>query len=218
MNDPEGVRVGHRLAKVLEDRYESPSIGGRVRALAEQGGQGAALDQLHGQERPAVGEHAEVVHGRDAGVLELPGDAGLVGEPPGCPGVGRVLLLQYLDGNLAAQHDVGGAVNDAHAAAGNLLAQPIPRGGVRHSRGHCDFSGALSGKWLVGCFRGIVGPRRVKQGVFGHGCPSPEVARQMGGSSNPLTGGMPGHGRGAELARDITAAPRGPCLGYPGRT
>jgi hypothetical protein len=163
MDDPEGVGVGHRLADVLEDRYDSPPVGGRVRALPEQGGQGAALDQLYGQKRPAVREHAEVVHGRDVGVLQLPGDAGLVGEPPGRAGIGRVLLLQHLDGDLAAQHGVGGAVNGAHAAAGDLLAQPIPRGGVRHPRGNADSSGTVSGgARLVGCCRGIAGPRRVK--------------------------------------------------------
>jgi hypothetical protein len=58
-------------------------------------------------------------------VLKLPGDAGLVGEPPGRPGVRRVLLLKHLDGDLAAKGEVSGAVNGAHAAAGDLLAEQI---------------------------------------------------------------------------------------------
>jgi hypothetical protein len=158
-----GVGVRHRLADLLERRHEPPAALGGVGAAFQQVLEGVALDQLHGQERPAVGEDAEVVHGRDVGVLQLPGDAGLVGEPPGRPGVGRALLPQHLDRDLAAQHGVGGAVDGAHAAAGDLLAEQVPRGRVRHPCGNADSSGTVNGgQRLVACCRGLAGPRRVK--------------------------------------------------------
>ena len=56
MDDAVGVGVGDRLADLLEDGHEPAPVGGRVRPVREQGGEGAALDQLHGQERPAVGQ------------------------------------------------------------------------------------------------------------------------------------------------------------------
>ena len=48
-------------------------------------GQGLALDELHRQERAAVGQGAGLVDGRDARVLELAGDPGLVDEPAARP-------------------------------------------------------------------------------------------------------------------------------------
>ena len=49
-----------------------------------------ALDELHGQERPAVGQGAEVVDRRDARVLQLAGDPGLVAGTGGrCGSPGR---------------------------------------------------------------------------------------------------------------------------------
>ena len=68
------------------NRPRSAAGSGRSR---EQVVQGAALDQLHGQERPAVGQGADLVDRRDAGVLELAGDPGLVEEPAGGGRVGR---------------------------------------------------------------------------------------------------------------------------------
>jgi hypothetical protein len=113
------------------------------------------LDELHGQEGAAIGQGAEIVHWRDAGVLELPGDAGLVGEAAGGAGVGGVLLLQYLNGYLAVQGGVGGAVNDPHAAAGDLGQQlvALPR--------------RIPGQSGTGarCVRGQVGFRGIGRGV-----------------------------------------------------
>ena len=95
----------------------------------------SALDQLHGQERPAVGQGAEVVDGGDAGVLELAGDAGLVREPAGGRGVGREPVLEDLDRHLSAERRVAGPVDDAHPAAGDLVLQfvaaPRSRGRLR---------------------------------------------------------------------------------------
>ena len=41
------------------------------------------------------------------------------------PESGAKLLLQHLDGDLAAQRGVGGAVDDAHAAAGDLVEKRV---------------------------------------------------------------------------------------------
>ena len=83
MDDLVGVGVADRLAHLLEDRDEPAAVLGGVVALLQQVVEGAALDELHRQERPAVGEGADLVDGRDAGVLELAGDRGLLEEPAG---------------------------------------------------------------------------------------------------------------------------------------
>ena len=94
-----------------------------------------ALDELHGQKRPAVRQRAEVVHRRDGGVLELAGNACLVGEPAGHPGAGAVLLLQHLHGDFPAERGIGGAEDDAHAAAGDLITEDeTRRPGERNGR------------------------------------------------------------------------------------
>ena len=117
VDDVVRVGVGERLADLLEDGREPAALGRRVGPRLQQPVEGGALDELHGQEGPAVGQRAEVVDRRDGGVLQLAGDAGLVGEAAGGGGVGAVLLLQHLDGDFAAERGVGGAVDDAHAAA-----------------------------------------------------------------------------------------------------
>src|SRR5947199_80055 len=83
-----------------------------VGSAAEEVLQRLALDELHRQERPAVGQRAEVVDGRDAGVLQLRRDARLLGEAAGGAEVGGEAFLQHLDGDLAAQAAVEGAEDD----------------------------------------------------------------------------------------------------------
>jgi hypothetical protein len=48
------------------------------------------------------------MHWGDGRVLQLSGDARLVGEAAGGAGVGGELVLQHLDGHLAAEHGVHG--------------------------------------------------------------------------------------------------------------
>ena len=81
MDHASGVGVADGLADLLEGGEQAAAVGGRVGAVAEDRVEGAALDQLHGQEGAAVGQRAEVVDRRDAGVLELAGDPRLVDEP-----------------------------------------------------------------------------------------------------------------------------------------
>ena len=121
VDHPVGVRVPDRLTDRLEH-------GQRVHRGAglEQGFEGVALDELHRQERPAVGEFADPVNGRDAGVLELAGDLRFVDEPHCRAGPRGVPLGQDLDGHLAVQGHVPGAVNHPHAAAADLVEQLVP--------------------------------------------------------------------------------------------
>ncbi len=124
MDDVVGVSIGDRLADLLEDGQEAAALRG-VSAAPEHGGERFALDQLHGQERPAIGQAAQVINRRDGGVLELRGDAGLVEEPPRRAGVGAVTLLQQLDCDFALQDRVGGPEDGPHAATGDLVVQPV---------------------------------------------------------------------------------------------
>ena len=51
-----------------------------VGPLFQDGFESAALDELHGQERPAIGEGADLVDRRDARMLQLAGDPRLAEE------------------------------------------------------------------------------------------------------------------------------------------
>jgi hypothetical protein len=87
--------------------------------------QRVALDELHRQERAAVGEDAEVMRGRDPWVLELASDAGLILEPTGRPRVWSVLVQQHFDRHLAAKHCIGSAVYNTHPATGDLFTEGV---------------------------------------------------------------------------------------------
>ena len=84
-----GVGVGHRLGDGLEDRQEPRQLGGRPRAGLQQVGERLPLDQLHREERPAIGEGAQLVDRHDPGVLQLAADLGLFDEPADQVGVAR---------------------------------------------------------------------------------------------------------------------------------
>ena len=58
------MRVGNRLADVLEDGHETPAIRRRVGPCLQQPVERAALDPFHSQERAAVRQGAEGVQGR----------------------------------------------------------------------------------------------------------------------------------------------------------
>ncbi len=129
------VGVGHRLAHLLEDREIPRPVLRRVRPAFEQGGQGAAPDQLHGDVEPGVGKPAQLVDRDDARVLELAGDLGLLDEATDHLGAVAVLLQDDLDGHVAADIDVAALEHDAHAAAGDL-AEKLVAPGVSRRRGH----------------------------------------------------------------------------------
>jgi hypothetical protein len=109
-----------------------------------------ALDELHGQERPAVGQRAEIVNRRDRWMLQLAGDARLTGKAQGHPGRGAVLVLQHLHRHFTGEDGIGGPVDDAHSAAIDLVAEHVTlRDGRRHG-GLRQFGAIARGQVRVG--------------------------------------------------------------------
>ena len=98
--------VGHRLTDLLEHLEEEGLVVGRVGTFLEKIGQGAALDQLHGEERATIGQDAQLIApadergiGRDGGhalsiaqspdQVSVPGFQWQVQWPHGCTGPAR---------------------------------------------------------------------------------------------------------------------------------
>jgi hypothetical protein len=142
VDHPLGVGVGHRLAHLLEHPQEAQPALGRLRVLRQELSQSPAVDQLHGEERPAVLQAADLVDRRHAGVLELTGDLSLFEEAPLQVGVAAVALQQHLDRQRPVQLGVAGPQHPAHAAVADLpldLVAPRPlrqgRGGRRGEHG-----------------------------------------------------------------------------------
>jgi hypothetical protein len=106
VNHPAGVGVGHRLAGLQEDAQQRRPVVVGPRPRAEQLGQGAALDQLHGEERPPVVTPADVVHRHDPRVLQLADDLRLPEEPPHAVRGNLVPPAEQLDGQLAVERVV----------------------------------------------------------------------------------------------------------------
>ncbi len=127
MDHVASVGVGHRLADRLEDRQEprqlrlGPAFGQKV-------GERAALHQLHGEERAAVGQRAQLVDRHHAGMLELAADLRLLHEAADEVGAVAVAVEQDLQGQVASEVVVPAAVDGAHAAAGDLAEQAIAAG------------------------------------------------------------------------------------------
>src|SRR5262249_1604973 len=71
------------------------------------------------------GPEPELVNSRHAGILQLARDAGLFEKATRDGRIERELFLQDLDGHLAVEDGVGGAVNDAHAAVRDLVEQMV---------------------------------------------------------------------------------------------
>ncbi len=71
--------------------------------IRQQARERVALDQLHREERPAVGEGAQLVDRHDPRVLELAADLGLLDEPADHVGVVAEVVAEDLDGDVAAE-------------------------------------------------------------------------------------------------------------------
>ena len=132
------MRVGDRLADVLEDAQESRQVGRGECAFPQQGGQGAALDQLHGEVGTAVAEVADLVDRRDARMLELSGDLRFLDEASDEIGVIPVPVEQDLDGEVAAQVGVAALEDGTHPAVSDLAQDLVAAGLVGHFR--CGWS------------------------------------------------------------------------------
>ena len=83
-----------------------------------------ALDELHGVEAD-VSILAHLVDRHDVGVVQSCGGAGLAAEPLLDHPVAGDLPRQDLERNAAAQRDLLGLVNDAHAAPADLAEDPV---------------------------------------------------------------------------------------------
>ena len=103
--------------------------GSRGEAVA----QGFAFEQLHGDERlPVV--LVDVVDRTDVGVLERGGGAGLALEPLEGLRIADQILGQELQRDAAAELQVLGLVDDAHAAAAELREDAVVRNGLSDHR------------------------------------------------------------------------------------
>ena len=115
------------------DRKRGRSCAGDWRS-ASNAEQGSALDQLHGEIGPAIGEGAQLVDRHDAGVLELAADLGLLDEAADQFGLVLVALEQDLHGQVAAQVGVASLEHGPHAAAGDLAEELVPVAALRLAR------------------------------------------------------------------------------------
>ena len=117
--------------------------------------EGFAPDQLHHQIGQAVGQRAQRVDGRNAGVRQPGGDPRLTVERGG-----RHAGFHHLHGDITTKSEALGGVNNAHAAAGDLRLEPIAGNG-----------GQYWYRWAVGLFeRLLVFGRRLARGIVGRGC------------------------------------------------
>src|SRR5262249_46181775 len=127
----------------------------------------------------------------------LPGDARFAQKALGKRRVRREAIRKELDGHIATERDVQGAINGAHAAAADLLAQLI--------------SWRASGSNF--CRRGLLGDARaVDRYIFGHGHLSnssvaePHVDRRQLIASLNSSGRTPRYSALATQDRDPSAA------------
>lgn len=127
MDDSLAVGVGDRLGDLLEHREEPGTVHGRARALFEQLVQGAATNQLHGQERPAIRGSADLVNGRDRRVLKLRGDERFLDKALRRLYLTGEALLKELHRHVALQRQIASPIDDAHATAANLIQKLVAR-------------------------------------------------------------------------------------------
>src|SRR5262249_8216610 len=107
-----------------EVRDERDAVG-EPRALGDDVGERAALDELHREEWLAVGPPAGLVERDDRRVLEARGDAGLADEAGERAGL---VAQEDVDGDAAAVAAVPGVEDAAHAAARELAADFVGGG------------------------------------------------------------------------------------------
>ena len=141
VDDVAVVRGGHGAAGGEEIGHQrQPPL--QAAGVGERLGQGAAADLAHGVIHGAVAPAAQLVHGHDRGVLELPGDAGLAQEARlEVAHVERVelhvlgdLAVQLLHRHVARQEVIARHHHPPCPAAAQLL-QAFPCGRCRRCSG-----------------------------------------------------------------------------------
>jgi hypothetical protein len=117
------VGKGQRLADLLKDRQKARLAVGGVGAGGEQIGQSVSLDQFHGEVEAAVGQPSQGMDRRDGGVLQLAEHLCLLQEAALQVSPTQVVIKQDFHRQGALQDRVAGAVDNAHAATAQFLAQ-----------------------------------------------------------------------------------------------
>jgi len=113
VDDADRVRLGERRAALDEDLGDPVR---RHRSLLDRRAQHLTVEELHGQEVPAVLRLTEVEHADRVRVLEPRACARLVGEALHPLLIRRHLRVQHLDGDDAIDRDLLRLVDDAHPA------------------------------------------------------------------------------------------------------
>jgi hypothetical protein len=211
VHHPPAVGEPDRLGDLLEHLHQPRQVVRRRRAGLEQLGQGGAVDELHGQERGAVGQFAEGVHRRDAGVRQLRRDLRLGDEPPGVRP-----RQQGLDGDFTVEGEVASGEHPPHAALGDHAGNGVP-GDVREvgRRVGQPRAGGVAGS----VHRGRVGGEGADGGVLatrlvgiGHATPP-----QSGVSMTGVRTGVEGRGWGLIPVLNTGGVGSQPVLGLPVR-
>ena len=126
MDDAALVRRLERLRDLLEDRERLARRHGTARQPL---GQRLARHELHLEER-RVADLLEAVQRGDVGMVERGEHACLALEPALVLGIAGGQLVQDLEGDLAAEPDVLGAIDLAHASGAEGREDPVRANGA----------------------------------------------------------------------------------------
>ena len=171
------VGVGHvwQTCSKIDEEPRPVLVGAPSRR--QQRRQGAAPDQLHRDEQPAVGQTPQLVDRDDPGVLELAADLRLLDEPADHLGVVAVLLPDHLDGQVAAEVEVASLEDRAHPAPGELADELV----ARRTGPRCPGISRRSGPDQ----RSVIG--RSREMTRGPPSPSDRVAEAASGPLVPMS-------------------------------
>ena len=131
------VGVGHRLTDLLEDSQELPPVGDRFGPICQQLPERCAFHQFHAEERPLVGELAQLIHWHNPRVLQLAPDLGFLDEPLDDLRFVLMLIQQHLDRQVTTQIGVAALEDGSHAAARDFAVKLVAIVGlvIRHFEG-----------------------------------------------------------------------------------
>ena len=135
--------VVERERKVTPATISLPDAEGPGLRVQRPVGQASALDQAHGEEVAAV-DLADFVDGDNVRMIEAASGLGFEEESPHGVRAGQSSLAQHLEGDDAMASRVPRAIDDAHAAPGDLPEQFIVAEGagkLRANVGCVDLAG-----------------------------------------------------------------------------
>ena len=113
VDDARGVR---RIERAGQRGGDLDQFGFAERSARQPLLQRLALQQLHDEERHALGRRADIVDGADVRVLQRGNRAGLALEPRAALRIARDVERQHLDGDGPIEPRVAGRVDFAHPA------------------------------------------------------------------------------------------------------